>query len=295
MAIDVSRLTEGVLMPPVLSAEIIQKTQEASAVMALAKKVPLTGDGTLQQVVTGDPEPEWVGEETDEIIVSRPTFGSKKWQGYKMGVIVPFSKEFLRNKTALYNVVLERLPGTIAKKFDATAFGWAKRPGEYFDQFSASPVASLMGDSYDQLIAAKALITAADGSLSGWILSDAGNDTLIALKDKNGMPIFGQNVLMSGELSRILGAAVKTTKAAYHANADEPDVIGYAGAWSDANYGIIENMTMSLSTEATIKDGDDEIHLWQRDMVAVRVTFEAGFRVKDTNEFVQLTNEVEEG
>jgi len=47
---------------------------------------------------------------------------------------------------------------------------------------------------------------------------------------------------------------------------------------------------MSISEEATVNDGTNQINLWQRNMFAVRVEAELGFVVSNTNAFVKLTD-----
>lgn len=60
-SIDINRTTT-IALPGAVSGEIWQKTQEASAVMALARQVQLPGLGMTIPVITGDPEAGWVGE-----------------------------------------------------------------------------------------------------------------------------------------------------------------------------------------------------------------------------------------
>ena len=52
----------NVTLPQEVSSEILQKTQEESAVMKLARQVVLPGRGLTIPVITGDPEAEWVSE-----------------------------------------------------------------------------------------------------------------------------------------------------------------------------------------------------------------------------------------
>lgn len=46
---------------------------------------------------------------------------------------------------------------------------------------------------------------------------------------------------------------------------------------------------MSISEEATINDGTNQINLWQRNMFAVRIEAEVGVVVKDAAAFGKLT------
>lgn len=59
MATDINRTTT-IALPGAVSSEILQKTQERSAVMTLAQQIKLPGLGTTIPVITGDPEAAWV-------------------------------------------------------------------------------------------------------------------------------------------------------------------------------------------------------------------------------------------
>ena len=61
----------NISLPTSISSEIIQKTQEESAVMKLARQIALPGNGLTIPVITSDPEAAWV-DETDDKPVSNP-------------------------------------------------------------------------------------------------------------------------------------------------------------------------------------------------------------------------------
>ena len=52
----------NISLPTEVSQEILQKTQEQSAVMRLARQIALPGRGLTIPVITGDPEAAWVDE-----------------------------------------------------------------------------------------------------------------------------------------------------------------------------------------------------------------------------------------
>ena len=91
-----------------------QKTQEASAIMRLARQIALPGNGLTIPVITADPSADWV-DETDDKPVSTPTLSQKIMRGYKLAVIVPFSNQFRRDLPALYDQLVQRLPLALAK------------------------------------------------------------------------------------------------------------------------------------------------------------------------------------
>lgn len=126
----------NITLPTEVSAEIIQKTQGASAVMQLARQITLPGRGLTIPVIAGDPEAAWV-DETNPKPVSNPTLSTKIMQAYKLAVIVPFSDEFARDSDALFDALISRLPGALALKFDQTVFG-GTAPGSNFDTLTLS-------------------------------------------------------------------------------------------------------------------------------------------------------------
>ena len=89
-------------LPVAISNEILQKTQGASAVMQLARKIGLPGRGAAINVITSDPEAGWVGE-TSAKPVANPGLETKVMRAYKLAVVVPFSNEFRRDAAALYD------------------------------------------------------------------------------------------------------------------------------------------------------------------------------------------------
>lgn len=117
----------NIQLPQAVSAEILQKTQEASVIMRLARQIPLPGNGVQIPVIASDPAAEWVTE-TGVKPVSTPTLDKKIMQAHKLAVIVPFSNEFRRDVPALYNALIARLPGVLAEKFDNTVIFLALRP-----------------------------------------------------------------------------------------------------------------------------------------------------------------------
>ena len=58
MAIDI--YSGSINLPTEVSSEILQKTQDESAIMALARQITLPGNGVTIPVITGDPTAAWV-------------------------------------------------------------------------------------------------------------------------------------------------------------------------------------------------------------------------------------------
>lgn len=282
MAIDINRNT--INLPSEVSSEILQKTQESSAVMNLARQISLPGLGVTIPVITGDPEAEWVGE-TDKKPVKRGSMATKVMTPYTLAVLVPFSNQFRRDIPALYDALVQRLPLALAKQFDATVFGGVTAPGSNFDTLTNVTAQSIKTDAYGALVAADADIADHDGILNGFVLAPKGKAALLTAVDGNKRPLFINNVA-EGAVPMILGAPTHQSKGAYVAG--DPATVGFAGDWTQAVYGTVEGVQIAISDQATLTDGESSINLFQQNMFAVRAEIEVGFRC-DTTVFNKLT------
>ena len=274
-------------LPVAVSNEILQKTQGASAVMQLARKIALPGRGAAINVITSDPEAAWVGE-TGSKPVANPGLETKVMRAYKLAVIVPFSDEFRRDAASLYDALIERLPGALAKKFDETVFGVVSKPGSDFDNFASVTAQEIGTDAYDGLVAADTDIATNGGILNGFALAPQGKGVLLAAKDKNDRPLF-INSVAEGAIPMVLGAKTVLAKGAYKASTNQ---VGVAGDWSQALWGTVEGVRISYSADATLAYTDGEgqsatMNLFQNNMFAVRAEIEVGFRA-DTSVFNRL-------
>lgn len=280
----VSTNRTDITLPVAVSNEIMQKIQENSAVMKLARRIALPGNGAAINVITSDPEASWVGE-TAKKPVSNPGLTTKIMRGYTLAVIVPFSNQFRRDASALYDAIIERLPAALGKKIDDTVFH-GSAPGSDFDTFASVTAQSLASDVYDGLVAADTDIALHGGITNGYVLSAQARGILLGAKDDNGRPLFVNNV-SEGAIPMLLGARTELVKAAFKSGT--PNVIGYAGDWTQALYGIVEGIKINYSEDATLDLGDgNTINLFQQNMFAVRAEIEFGFRA-DTSVFNALT------
>ncbi|MBQ2680457.1 MAG: phage major capsid protein [Eggerthellaceae bacterium] len=294
-AIDINRGTTNVLLPAEVSREIWAKTIEQSAFMQLARRIEMPGSGIDIQTITGEPVANWVAE-TASKPVSTHTFGKKVIRPYKMAVIEPFSDEFVRDKRALYNECLNRLPKSLGKLFDGTIMG-NSAPGTGFDALGGCQKVSLIPQGtatvYGQFISVDAAIAQADGIMNGIALAPQGKSIVLGATDGNGHPLFtagpGSNTVGS-----ILGADVYVNKGVYVAGTagSAAAIVGIAGDFEDAVWGSVEGIKISKSDQATLTLADSStISLFQENMVAIRVEIELAFAVKNADEFVLLTGE----
>ncbi len=288
--IDINRGTSGVVLPLQLSQDVWAKAVEESAIMRLANRIALPGSGVTVPVITGDAAAGWVAESAEKP-VSEATLGDKKITPYKIAVIELFSNEFRRDMPRVYEMLAQRLPNSIGKKFDETIFA-GSAPGSNFDVLTNSTAVNIQDTTggktvYGNLVTALSTVASADAELTGWAMSPKADPILLGATDTTGRPIFVPSA-NDGAIGSVLGAPIFRTRRAYK-QGTASDVLGFAGDWSKAHWGMVEDITVKISDQATINDGTNQVNLWQRNMFAVLVEAELGFVVEDANAFVKLT------
>ena len=275
----------NITLPPEVAAEILAKTQEASAVMSLARQINLPGRGVSIPVITGDPQAAWVGE-TEAKPVSNPNLTTKIMEAYKLAVIVPFSNEFRRDAAALYDELVRRLPLALAQKFDATVVGAVQAPGSNFDSFASATAQNITApNTYTSLVAADTDIATHGGIMNGIALSPQGKGVLLSAVDGDQRPLF-INSVAEGAVPMVLGAKTVLNKGIYDST---NHVVVIEKKKKKDMYGTVEGVKIDYSSDATLDLGSGNvINLFQQNMFAVRAEIEIGFRA-DVDCFNKLT------
>ena len=281
----------NISLPAEVSAEIITKVQEESAIMRLAKPINLPGRGLTIPVIAGDPEANWV-DETNAKPVSNPTLSQKNMKGYTLAVIVPFSNQFKRDAQALYAEIVSRLPKVLGNKFDATIFH-GTAPGTGFDVLTGCTTETISGTGksfYKALVNSDVAIAAAGYAVNGYAMSPQARGEMLLAEDNNKRPLFVNNVAEGG-IPRLLGQPVYYTRGVYGAgDTNDPDVLGVAGDWTQARYGIVQGVDVSISDQATLTISNSQVNLWERNMFAIRAEIEVGF-IATTDAFRKIVRD----
>ena len=292
----------AITLPAEISAEILKKATEESAVMRLARKIDLPGRGVTIPVITSLPEANWVVE-TGIKPVSNPGLSQKNMTPYTLAVIVPFSNQFRRDAAKLYDELVRALPAALGKKFDATVFN-GTAPGTGFDVLTNCTAQSINDNSnqgaYLTLVKADTAIAAAGYDVNGYALSPQARGVLLEACDTTKRPIF-INTIAEGGIPRLLGQPAYYSRGIYGAGnaesgtsgqsgyvAAKNDVLGFAGDWANALYGVVEGVNISISDQASLTIGTEVVNLWERNMFAVRAEIEVGF-VAMTDAFNKIT------
>lgn len=264
------------VLPADVSGEILAKVQEASIIQSVANQVTLPGPGISFQQITGDAVANWVTE-TGEKPVSNATLATKTMTPYKVAVITTFSQELTRDKAALYNTLINRLPNALAKKFDETVFH-GTAPGSNFD--TLEDVDSIdFTDVYDAFVQGVTDIGIANYEANGIVLSPQAESSLFSAKDLQERPLFIADLQTEGAIGSALGRPIFRSRHAYAAaGGGDPQTLGFIGDWTQAWWGSVEAVNIKISDQATLDiGGGNSVSLFQNNMVAILAEVEVSF------------------
>lgn len=291
------------LLPRQLAGFIFEDAERGSVVQQLAQKTDLPGSGVAIPVLTGTPAAGWVAEGGRKP-VDEAAVGTRIMDPKKLAVIVPFSEEFLRNdRTNLFTMLRPKIASAFAEAFDLAALLGVATPFTTFlgattnaVELGTRPVAE--GGIYRDLVDVIRLVAASGRRrrLTGWAFADEVEATLLGSVDAQGRPIL-TTVDTATIGNRLLGRPMGYTDAL-----PTPDnvaagpldgVVGIAGDWRKAAYGVGQDISYSISTEASIElTNGTVLHLWQDNLVALRAEAEYGFVVDSVQAFARILDNV---
>lgn len=290
---DINRTTNSMALPSEFADKVLAKTSQESAVMRLAEKIDLPGTGATIPVIVSDPTAAWVAE-TGKKPVGNATPATKLMQAFKIATILTFSKEVVRDAAVLYRAIVDKGPAAIAKVFDQTVIGAVAPPSQTnFDTFAnctSVSIANANNGTYLGLVAANGNIATAGGRMNGVAVGAQGESLLFSAVDTTGRPIFIPTAT-DGSIGAVLGSRIVENNGLYVAGTSPaPNVVGIAGDWTQAKWGMVNGIEFSYSDQATVEVSEGvSINLWQQNMIGVIVEAEVGFRA-DTSCFNLLTD-----
>lgn len=190
------------LLPPTITGPIFEQAIESSAVMSLARRVPLSVTAQTAIPVSMDvPAAGWVTEGGAKP-VGRGGMSVKTMTGKKVALLVPVSQEIaMTNAAGLYTQLRQDLPTAIARAFDYAAIhGLDLRTGGAgpFADFLKDGATSIElgtatqanGGMYADLVNGEAAVVDAGYDFTGFAADPRLKPTLKLGTDTTGRPLF---------------------------------------------------------------------------------------------------------
>lgn len=282
---------------------IFERAAQMSVVQRLAREIPLGGNGVSVPVVTGRLTAGWVAEGAAKP-ASSGTMTLKTMDPKKLAVIAVVSAEVVRGNPGNYmNVIREQVAEAFAVGFDRAALydqgpdgtAGAGPFSTFVSQTTKTVEIGTGATIHADFVAALALLANDNKRLTGWALDDVVEPLILGAVDANDRPLYLD--LPTDDMSaavarpgRLLGRPSFMGQGVSNDIVGAGNIVGFAGDWTQAAWGVVGGINYDVSTEATVTINGAYVSLWENNLVAVRAEAEYGWLVNDTASFVELAN-----
>ena len=288
MAVNiVSRESAEALIHDQLMTTVFQDAPKNSILMQLGRKLPnMTSKQTRVPVLSMLPMAYWVGGDTGMKQTSRQQWENVYITAGELAVIVPIPEAVLEDASFdIMGEVTPRVNEAIGMKFDAAAIFGVDRPPEW--QNDIITLARQAGNNvtggitYDTLMGEGGLfgkVEEAGYIVDGVLAAMRARAALRGIKDDASRPIFMPS--MQDRTRYMLdGAPVYFPE---NGSFDPAVAQMVAGNWRQLVWAMRQDIETKILDQAVIQDPSTKeivYNLAQQDMIALRVTFRAGFAV----------------
>ena len=266
-------------VPTPTAAEIIKDVTRGSSVLRLSKVQPMESETLKIPVMVSGPGAYWVGE-TERIQTSTAQWIFPELAAKKIGVIVPVTKEKLKDTTIdVFATVQPYIAEAFYKAIDAACLFGTNSPfaKNIYDVAKAAGavVAEGTNEKLDLDISdVMALVETAGHDANGFAAGYDLKNSLRKLRDGNGnqlyVPGVDEETLYSQPIEFSRNGAWDKTKAR-----------AIAADWKYSIVGIRDQIQYEVLKEATLQSvtmGDNKpLSLAENDMVAIKATMRIGF------------------
>jgi len=268
---------------------VITEVIQGSAIMRLAKEVPMTKPIEEFTYMTGVGA-YWIGE-GQRIETSKPTMVKAEMVAKKLAVIVPITNEALNHTVSnFFELMRPQIVEAFHMKLDQAVFVGSDSPWNTsileVAQNSGNVVPST-GNKYTDINNAMELIEAEDGEPNGIATVRSQLASYRGTRTEDGMPIF--TPATDGVTATVLGLPLVTVpKTSFDGQA-----LDIVADWDGVRFGILDDVSFKILDQGSLQTvtGEDgmPINLGEMDMQAIRVTMSIGTLITDEDAFAVVT------
>jgi HK97 family phage major capsid protein len=272
------------LVPEPFVADVIKEMPRSSAVMQLARRVPMSTKSLRQPVMSVLPEAYFVNGDTGRKQTTAVEWENLDLVAEEIAVIVPIPESYLDDSAIpVWSEVRPYIAEAFGRRLDRTALFNEARPSTWGEAVLNTAVASgntVTEGSGEDLAeeVAELLQTLAEKGVdpNGFATAPGFRWRLTRLRTTDGMPIYAPPAgdqpasLYGVQLPAVTNGGWLPTVASL-----------LVGDWTKAIWGVRQDMTFKVFTEGVISDdsGNVVLNLMQQDSIALRVVARFGWQI----------------
>ncbi|MET7924728.1 phage major capsid protein [Streptomyces sp. NPDC005349] len=300
---------DATFLPPTLTGPIFEKSVEQSAVMSLARRVPLSMSANTAVPVPLDvPTADWV-EQAGRKPLGTGGVDIKQMTGKKIAVLIPVAMEVVQSNAAgLWTQLQSDLPTAFSRAFDRAAIHGKTMKGAtgpFADYLTQTTKAVTLGTTtqanggiWGDFVTGMGDIVDDDWDYTGTVADNRLKAKLLGATDTTGRPILvdttqpGTGAALAGTLvgESIAYSRSVSGKLRRQSGTVDSGLRAIGGDWSQTAYGVGMDVTVRISREATYIDEDGGVHsAFQENLVLLLAEAYYGFVLGDPEAFVKFT------
>ena len=288
-------------LKPDMSAALFEMARKSSAVMMLARRIPLGINGQTIPYSTSKATAAWVAE-AGQKPTTESSLGLKTITPHKLACISVVSAEVVRANPGNYMSVLrDDIAEAFAVAFDNAALHGTNSPFGASNNLDATTktvalgtAAATAGSVYGDVVAGLDALVKDNKKLNGFLFAREVEPLFLGSVDTTGRPLFIDAPPASQTTQAVTGGSVIGRPAYLGDNVvNTPGggkkTLGYGGDWSQCVYGVVGGISYRVSTEASVTLGGTLVSLYENNLVAILAEAEYGFLCNDPQAFVRYT------
>lgn len=281
------------LVPQPVVAQVLQELPAQSAVLANARRVPMSARTNRMPALSVLPQAYFVSGDVGLKQTSKQDWENVILTAEELAVIVPIPQAYLDDADIpIWDEVRLRISEAFGSAIDAAALFGVNKPATWStDLFTAATTAPLAvvapGADLGQSIATVGTDLAKNGyALNGFAAAPGFAWSLAGFRNAQGFPIYQPDPQAPVGVGRLYGFPLQEVKSG---GWDPTKASVIAGDWTKALVGLRQDMTFQVFTEGVISDaaGNIVLNLMQQDAVALRAVMRLAFAT--ANPVTQLT------
>ena len=279
---DIDRTDAGALVPDNISQEIIKELPKDSALMDLARRVPLSTKVTKQPVLSALPDAYWVNGDSGLKQTTKAEWENQTITAEELAAIVVIPDALFDDASVpLWDEVRPYLREAIGRKLDQAGIFGVDKPASWGTPIYTGAVAagntivSGYGSDIGVDVARLGELVAQDGyAVNGFASRPGLQWSLMGARSEQGAPIYTPQIgdtragLYGYPVNEVLNGSWDASKASV-----------IAADWSKFVVGVRQDITYKIFDSGVISDDDGKVivNLLQQDAKALRVVFRVGF------------------
>jgi HK97 family phage major capsid protein len=286
----VARTDAGALIPEDVSSEIIQNAPDQSAAARQFRRATLSRAQQRMPVLSALPVAYFVNGDTGLKQTTQQAWANKFINVEEIAAIVPIPENVVDDVDFdVWGEIRPRLEEAVYRTLDAAIFFGTGAPGTWPTAVQAAAVAAantvnlgtniataggIFGDLDDML----GLVEDDGFDTTGWVADRKLRTSLRKARNSQGDRVDRDRV--SADLSTLDGDEITYAMRGLWGTGSG-SAVAFTGDWTQFVLGVRKDISWKVLTEAVITDNTGAIiyNLPQQDMVALRITFRAGWQV----------------